>query len=134
MDGTQITGITPQGRAESYVEVDISAQHLWYVQNGAVVLECDVVTGLRGAMDTPTGSTSILNKIRSVSFSLGGFSYYWMAFRGSAYGFHDATWQPWFGGNRYTYAGSHGCVNMPLDAAAALYSLCSPGDSVVVHY
>ncbi|MDR3053739.1 MAG: cell wall-binding repeat-containing protein [Coriobacteriales bacterium] len=134
MNGSQVPGVLPQGRAESYVEVNISQQRLWYVKNGQVVLESDVVTGLAGRMDTPTGSTSIVSKERNVYFALGGFSYYWLAFRGTSYGFHDALWQPWFGGNRYTYGGSHGCVNMPLDKAEALFSLASVGDSVVVHY
>ena len=39
---------------------------------------------------------------------------YWMPFNGGI-GFHDATWQSSFGGNRYLSHGSHGCVNMPKD-------------------
>ena len=50
-------------------------------------------------------------------------------------GFHDANWQPDFGGSMYMSGyGSHGCINLPPSAAAELYSLCSIGDVVVVHY
>ena len=34
-----------QDWGNTYAEVDMSAQHMWYVQNGQVVLETDVVTG-----------------------------------------------------------------------------------------
>ncbi len=40
----------------TYLEVDIPAQHMWYVVNGAVQLETDVVTGLpTPERETPTG-------------------------------------------------------------------------------
>lgn len=31
----------------TYVEVDLTAQHMWYVKDGSVQLESDVVTGAR---------------------------------------------------------------------------------------
>ena len=58
---------------------------------------------------------------------------YWMPFNGGI-GFHDATWQAYFGGDRYTYAGSHGCINMPLDAAATLYSIIDTNVPIVCFY
>ena len=36
-------------------------------------------------------------------------------------GLHDATWHDYFGGNRYEWAGSHGCINMPWDAAKYVF-------------
>jgi lipoprotein-anchoring transpeptidase ErfK/SrfK len=56
-----------------------------------------------------------------------------MPFNGGI-GLHDASWQPWFGGNRYRTNGSHGCINMPLAAAKTLYANISIGDTVKVHY
>jgi lipoprotein-anchoring transpeptidase ErfK/SrfK len=52
----------------------------------------------------------------------------------SGVGFHDATWQPWFGGDRYTYAGSHGCINMAYYDAQALYSMVWEGIPVILHW
>ncbi|MEE0955948.1 MAG: L,D-transpeptidase [Eubacterium sp.] len=46
---------------------------------------------------------------------------YWMAFRGKDYGFHDADWRSGFGGQIYSHNGSHGCINMPTEAAGKLY-------------
>jgi lipoprotein-anchoring transpeptidase ErfK/SrfK len=30
--------------------------------------------------------------------------------------------------------GSHGCVNLPYDAAQELYGMCQIGDVVIVHW
>ena len=57
---------------------------------------------------------------------------YWMPFNGGV-GFHDASWQPTFGGSRYLTNGSHGCVNMPPEMAGKLFDLISAGTPVVVH-
>ena len=58
---------------------------------------------------------------------------FWMPFYGG-YGLHDATWRSYFGPDAYLYGGSHGCVNLPLDAAQELYALIQIDDVVVVHY
>ena len=57
-----------------------------------------------------------------------------MPFTQQGHGFHDADWQDAFGGNVYTYYGSHGCVNMPVDKAGELYAVLEAGTPVVVHY
>ena len=59
---------------------------------------------------------------------------YWMRVTWSGVGLHDANWQASFGGSRYQTHGSHGCINMRPDQAAALYSLLSVGTPVVMHY
>jgi lipoprotein-anchoring transpeptidase ErfK/SrfK len=52
----------------------------------------------------------------------------------SGCGFHDATWQSVFGGDRYTYNGSHGCINMSYSDAETLYGLVWMGMPVVMHW
>lgn len=138
---------TPEGQTiwgATYIEVDISAQHMWYIVNGAIALETDIVTGKRGSNDTPTGTFNIIEKMRNKTLRgrplpNGKPSYltpvsYWMRITWSGIGFHDATWQPTFGGDRYAGNGSHGCINMPLDMAAALYEAVPMGTPVVIHY
>ena len=51
-------------------------------------------------------------------------------------GFHDATWQTAFGGTLYQIpgTGSHGCINMPLDQAGALFNMIEPGTPVIFHW
>ena len=130
----------------TYLEVDIPAQHMWYVVNGAVQLETDVVTGLpTPERETPTGVYSILEMKKdkvltgTIDPSTGKPIYqtqvaYWMRVTWTGIGFHDAIWQSAFGGNRYqTSAGSHGCINMPLDQAASLYGMLSMGTPVIIH-
>jgi len=130
----------------SYIELDLTNQHMYYFQDGEIVFDCPVVTGSlwNGKTSTPEGVWYILEK-KSPTILLGQIMpdgereyeapvSYWMAMTWEGHGFHDATWQPWFGGNRYTYAGSHGCINMPLDSARKLYSLVSVGTPVVSHF
>lgn len=58
-----------------------------------------------------------------------------MPFVGNYIGLHDADWQPAFGDARYASGfGSHGCVNLPVDKATALYDLIATGDVVVCHW
>ena len=139
---------TPEGQyvwGTNYVEVDISAQHMWYISNGKVVFESDVVTGSPGR-DTPAGVFQILTKKRNKTLvgntdpETGEPEYrtpvdYWARVTWSGIGFHDATWQPAFGGQLYKQGyGSHGCINMPLGAVAQFYEMISVGDPVVIHY
>ena len=56
---------------------------------------------------------------------------YWMPFNGGV-GFHDASWQASFGGDVYTYNGSHGCINLPPDKAAELYEIIDTETPIVV--
>lgn len=139
---------TPEGKyvwGNTYVEVDISAQHMWYIKNGNVIFETDVVTGSPGR-DTPSGVFEILTKKRdkilrgNIDPATGKREYetpvdYWARITWTGVGFHDATWQPAFGGQLYRQGyGSHGCINMPYNAVATFYGLISVGDPVVVHY
>ena len=107
----------------------MSAQHMWYVQNGQVVLETDVVTGEPiPSRITPEGVYSLMWKQRDATLvgdikpETGKPEYetdvaYWMQVTSSGVGFHDAIWQTAFGGTLYQIpgTGSHGCINMPLD-------------------
>ena len=135
-----------QDWGDTYAEVDISAQHMWYISGGSVVLESDVVTGVpTPEKETTLGVYDILEK--SLNKTLVGEDdpitgkpiyetpvSYWMRITWSGIGFHDATWQSAFGGTRYKDGfGSHGCVNMPLDKAAALYDVIEMGTPVIVH-
>ena len=57
-----------------------------------------------------------------------------MPFNGGI-GFHDASWQPYFGGNRFREGGgSHGCINLPADKAAELYNRIDESVPIVCFY
>lgn len=137
---------TPEGQyawGTTYVEVDITEQHMWYIVNGVVTFETDVVTGKKGKNDTPTGTYTILEKVPGKYLTgrlvNGKPSYrtwvnYWMRVTWSGIGFHDAGWQKAFGGDRYVSNGSHGCINMPPAKAKEFYGMLSVGCPVVIHY
>ena len=118
-----------------YAEVSIDAQHMWLYKDGKVIFESDVVTGMPdGYHNTPTGAFRIVYQQTNATLTGPGYSTvvaYWMVFADDV-GFHDATWQPYFGGELYRWNGSHGCVNMPLDRAATLYELIYPNMAVFV--
>lgn len=137
---------SPQDWGSTYVEVDLSSQHMWVIQNGAVILESDVVTGVpTPAKATPTGVYAMKEKLYGTTLigeivpETGQPEYrtpvdYWMRVTWSGIGFHDAPWQSAFGGTRYQDgAGSHGCINMPYNNAAALIDLVYTGMPVIIH-
>lgn len=119
------------------IEVDISKQWLYAYENGTVVFDAPVATGKDG-FNTPTGSYEIYAKVplQTMRGSLGGETWvvpnvpHAMYFNGSV-ALHGTYWHNLFGsGTRI----SHGCVNLPLDAAAWLYNWASVGTTVQVYY
>ena len=126
---------------DTYVDIDISAQYLRVVVNGKVKVRTSVVTGNHdNGQDTPYGTYHVTNKMSPATLeglNNDGTKYaspvkYWMPFNGGV-GMHDASWKSVYGGTEYLHNGSHGCVNMPLKAAAATYRIVEIGTVVVVH-
>ena len=121
---------------DTYIDVDLTNQILTYYKNGMPAMTSDVVTGNASKHnDTPEGVYEIYMKqkgrtLRGPDYET--FVNYWMPFTGN-YGLHDATWRSSFGGQIYKTNGSHGCVNMPREMAAALYNMVSVGTPVYIH-
>ena len=120
----------------TYVEIDLSAQHLWYYHDGAVVVSTDFVSGdpTKGYA-TPTGVYSITYKERNATLKGEGYSSpvnFWMPFNGGV-GLYDASWRSSFGGSIYNGGGSHGCINLPYSAAQTIFGSISKGDPVIVY-
>ena len=121
------------------VEVSISGQKVYYVQNGKVKLKTSVVTGGPNHA-TPRGIFRLAYKERNVTLkgSNGdGTDYaskvsYWMPFNGGI-GLHDAPWRSSFGGSIYQSGGSHGCVNMPPAKAKQLFGYIDAGTLIYVY-
>lgn len=121
----------------TYVEIDMTKQHLWFYKNGSLVVEGDVVTGnISKGNGTPRGIYSL--KYRDKDAVLKGEDYetpvtYWMPFNGNI-GIHDATWRKTFGGEIYKTKGSHGCINAPYSLANAIFDNIKSGTPVVCYY
>lgn len=125
----------------SYIEIDISRQHIWFYKDGKLIVDTPCVTGnVRDGYNTPTGVFFLLNKNRKVNLEgsnkdgskYSSFVEYWMRFY-QGVGMHDATWRGKFGGSIYKTSGSHGCVNMPKKAAATTYENIDETMPIIVY-
>ena len=128
----------------TYVEIDQVTQKLYYFVDGELFLESDVVTGLPTALrSTPNGVFKVLSKTSPANLrgpimpdgepEWDSWVQYWMQVTSTGVGMHDAYWQPWFGGNRYLYGGSHGCINLPYSKAQTMYYSIEIGTPVIIH-
>jgi len=133
------------------VVVIIAQQWLWAYQNGQLILSTPVTTGMP-QLPTPTGIYHIQLKVSNVTFYSpwpSGSPYYYtpeyvqyaMLFRAGGFYLHSAGWRDRFGpgtnvphtnpdGTQET--GSHGCVNLPVGAAGALYRWIGVGATVEI--
>ena len=123
----------------SFVEADLSNQHLYLYYKGDLVFETDFVSGSFSSTPdcvTPQGVFGITYKKMNAVLKGNGYETpvtYWMPFYGN-YGMHDATWRTEFGGDIFITNGSHGCINLPLDSAATIYSYVYEGYPVICYY
>lgn len=129
----------------TYVEVDLSRQYMWFYLDGSLIFETSIVSGLPNTTKwaTNVGVGSILSKaanqtLRGANFD--GLSRYetdvkyWMPIGWDGEGFHDAPWRGGaFGGGIYFSNGSHGCINMPPALAGKLFELAPHNTPVVVY-
>ena len=130
---------------DTYVEINLTTQYLYYVVDGQIALESDVVTGAPwGGRSTVSGVYDVLQKsspatLRGPRTAEGTYEWeapvsFWMRVTWGGIGLHDATWQPRFGGDWYIYNGSHGCINMPWTNAQYLYNIVEVETPVILHY
>lgn len=121
----------------TYIEVDMGNQKLYYYENGVLQIETDVVTGnMALRRSTPAGTYYVYNKQKNRV--LRGADYatpvkYWIPVY-KAIGIHDASWRKSFGGEIYLTNGSHGCVNTPTEEVAALYDMVEIGTPCILFY
>lgn len=126
----------------TYIEVDLTNQMLWYYKNGKVKHKCGVVSGkpTKERMTYP-GIYQLWMKERNKTMkgrtSEGSYESncsYWNYISQNSIGIHDATWQSSFGGDRYKYYGSHGCVGISLSDAQYIYENVPIGTVVIMFY
>ena len=120
----------------TYIEINLTAQHLYVYKDGSKVLESDFVSG-KNTPDrrTPSGVYGITYKERDAT--LVGEDYetpvsYWMPFNKNV-GLHDAIWRNKFGSNFYKAGGSHGCINLPFYIAEKIYNMVEKGTPVICY-
>lgn len=121
---------------DTYVEINLTAQHLYFYKNGNLIVDTDFVSGNPSKGNaTPVGAYSVTYTERNAT--LRGANYeskvsYWMPYCGNV-GMHDASWRSTFGGAIYKTNGSHGCVNLPTAAAKKIFENIAAGYPVLVY-
>ncbi len=123
---------------DSYIEVDLTNQHMWMYKSGTLLVDSDCVSGTYQNEErrTPAGIYSIFYKQSPAVLKGEDYSSdvtYWMPFNGNI-GLHDATWRYEFGGDIFQWDGSHGCINLPYDVAEILYENTYIGYIVILYY
>ena len=126
----------------TYVEVDLTQQHLWYYVNGSLLTESDIVSGsVAKNAETQVGCFPLAQKKSPETLTGedadGSNSYsvtvkYWMPFF-NGQGLHDATFRNEFGGEIYKKNGSHGCINLPFEAAETIYQNIEVGVPIIIY-
>ncbi len=121
----------------TYVEINLTAQHLYFYVDGKLLVQSDFVSGNAAkGWSTPAGAYALTYKQRNATLKGQGYATpvsYWMPFNGGI-GLHDANWRKIFGGTIYKNKGSHGCINLPTAVAKTIYENISAGDPVLCYH
>ena len=120
----------------TYVEINITKQHLWFYKDGTLIIQGSIVTGNPNRGYATVLGVYMLN-YKQRNATLTGPDYeakvtYWMPFFGNI-GLHDATWRSRFGGEIYLRNGSHGCVNAPSYLAKTVYDHIEEGTPIIIY-
>ncbi|WP_315077527.1 L,D-transpeptidase family protein [uncultured Clostridium sp.] len=123
--------------SDTFVEIDMTNQHLWFYKNGYLVVQSDIVTGnMSAGYATPSGTYKLYYKQKDTVLRGPGYASpvsFWMPFNGGI-GLHDATWRSEFGGEIYKNGGSHGCINLPYSTAKSIYDNITPKTTIICYY
>lgn len=121
----------------TYVEINLTAQHLYFYVDGKLLVQSDFVSGNAAkGWSTPAGAYALTYKQRNATLKGQGYATpvsYWLPFNGGI-GLHDANWRKTFGGTIYKNKGSHGCINLPPAVAKTIYENISAGDPVLCYH
>lgn len=127
----------------TYIEIDLTRQHMWFYKDGKLLLDTDVVTGdVSKKVETQIGVMKVWSREKDRNLkglSPIGYDYvahvdYWMPINWKGVGIHDATWRNGqFGGNIYKTSGSYGCINTPLEKVKQIYENVQINTPVIVY-
>ena len=121
---------------EVWIDINHSYEYMTVYQGNSVLMETYISTGKAG-FETPPGTFYINSKLpeQDMEGVIGG-EYYnvpsvpsVMYFTDVGHAIHGAYWHNNFGAPM-----SHGCINVPVDLAAYLYSVSPIGTRVEIHW
>jgi lipoprotein-anchoring transpeptidase ErfK/SrfK len=127
----------PASDSNKYIVVNLSDQWLYAFEDGEQVFDAPVATG-RDGMNTPAGTFAVYSKIKKQTMRGVDHGVPWVVpnvpnvmYIVGGVALHGTYWHNLFGSGARP---SHGCVNLPLDAAAWLYGWAPIGTPVRVSY
>lgn len=121
---------------DTFIEVDLEEQKLYFVKEGNLILETDIVSGNPNkGWTTPKMLCYIYSMSKNVVLRGEGYASpvdYWLpVYQGI--GLHDASWQSAFGSDLYLTRGSRGCINLYIDDAKMVYENAYIGLPVIIY-
>lgn len=128
---------SPDDIGNTYIEIDLSGQYMWYYINGALIASTPITSGtLNKGYGTPSGVYYVESYSRNIVLT--GDDYrqpvdFWIQVYGGI-GIHDSLWRSVYGGTEYLNDGSHGCINTPYDAVSTMYWNIDIGVPVIMYY
>src|SRR5450759_636249 len=144
----QIHQMLVQGLAPKHIIVSFQAQRAWAYENGKVVMDALVTTGIRGVTDIGTDFGPMKVLFRSHPYTMRSPwpktspHYYpdtvvqWTTFFTSEESFHDASWEPDSllgpGSQFNTSTRSHGCIHLLANLAQWMHGWGTEGTPVDV--
>ncbi|WP_099331740.1 L,D-transpeptidase family protein [Actinomyces minihominis] len=125
---------------EKWIDINLSNYTVTAYEGATPVLQSPMVAGAP-LTPTVTGEYSVWAKVPTQTMrgdNVDGTKYEtpnvpWILYFHGGYATHGAYWRSSFGYDAGA-AGSHGCVNMPVDSAKSLYDWASVGTKVLSHY
>lgn len=145
---------TPSPVTGKVIKVNLTTQHIYAYENGAVVHD-NLITSGQPYLLTPTGTFQIISKLHPTTFyspwpKVSPYYYaplqinYALGFQGTLLFLHDAYWRsndfgpgtnvPHTGANGTKMTGSHGCVEMPTADSAWFYNWATIGTPLIISY
>jgi lipoprotein-anchoring transpeptidase ErfK/SrfK len=132
----EIAGIPEAATGEVWIDINLSSEYMIVYQGSTVLMETYISSGKPG-FETPPGTYYVNTKLESQTMEgvLGGESYHvpdvpWvMYFTDVGHAIHGTYWH-----NNFGTPMSHGCINVPMDLAAYLYSVSPIGTRVEIHW
>ncbi len=128
----------------TYIEISIAKQKLWYYKDGKVVLQTNIVSGKDSPKkyQTPKNGCWVISE-KETDYTITGPlksngkpeykepAKYWLGFNDTI-GIYDKT-RDKFGGTVYKKNGSYGAIQIPEKTAKAIYEAVEIGTPVIVY-
>lgn len=128
----------PMAEGEKWIDVDLSANRLTAYEGQTPVLGPYPINHGSPGHETVTGLFHVYLQYEKQDMGCTpGWPYCakdvpWVSYFTGSYAIHGAPWVSYFG--RGSVQGSHGCVNLPVDQAHAIFGWAPLGTPVKSHY